>query len=185
MRKNISAFIVVSFVLSGCVSDKERLAQQQNLAAVQSQNAFATSEINACTSKYPQRNRGNVVPWAQCYLVAFDHFAKKPIYIDYDIAYKRLALARAFADGKISLEEFQSEFMNYVSGMKTQLSVRQSQERVASANELAARAVNCSVAQRHLENSDYSGVGSTNGVVAIISLAGAVAQTAATVSACQ
>ena len=187
MRRTISAVIAFGAVLSGCVSDNERLAQQQQLAAVQSQNAAATSEINACKLKYPkdQRNRDNAVPFAQCILSALDHFSTKPNDIAYAISYKRLALARSFADRKLTIEQYQSEFANYISEMRTQLSVRQSQERIASANEQAAHAVNCSVAQQHQANSDYSGIDSTSGVVAIFSLAGAIAETAATVSACQ
>jgi hypothetical protein len=187
MRRTISAVIALGVGLSGCVSDNERLAQQQQFAAVQSQNSAARAEIKACNSKYPkdQRNRANAVPFAQCILTGLDHFVTKPNDIAYAIAYKRLALARSVADMKITLEQAQSEFASYVSEMRTQLSVRQSQERIASANEQAAHAVNCSVAQQHQANSDYSGIDSTSGAVAIISLAGAVAETVATVSACQ
>jgi hypothetical protein len=173
--------------LSGCVSENEQLAQQQQLAAVQSQNSMARSEQNACLSKYPniQIVRRNAVPYAQCMLTALDHFSPRPNDIYYAIAYKRLALARSFSENKITIEEWKSEFASYVSEMQTQLSVRQSQERIASANEQTAHAVKCSVARQDQSHSDYSGIGSTNGVVAILSLAGAVAQTAATVSACQ
>jgi hypothetical protein len=183
--ETLAAFVVLGAVSAGCVSDQERIAQEQRIEAAREQNAAARAALESCKSNYATRNRDNAVPFAECVLNAANMFVPKPNEIQYAIIYKRLALAHDFADGRLTLEQYQSEFMSYAAVMNSKLEMQRNEERIAIANEKAANAATCISAQLRQSNTDYSGVDSRYGAVAIVSLIGEVADSIDTAKACQ
>ena len=170
MKKGI---ILLSALLAACGPSSQQLAQQR---AVQEQNQRAKDQLKKCYVDYPnsQRSRDNAIPFADCVSNAYNMFQKLS-----DIVmlwnYKRRDLAQKFHDGKIDLSEYRLQYAQYQSEMRQQLEDRAARNRLVAAQERQAKAAECIAATNRNTNSDYSGVDSTNGVVAVLSLLGAVA----------
>jgi predicted phage tail protein len=90
---------------------------------------------------------------------------------------KQRAVFEEYAKGRLSLAEARSQIQILAYQVKTQQEMLQNTQQIA-------KNTNCISERQRVAGNDYSGVGSTSGAVAIISLLGAMADGAAVASAC-
>ena len=93
------------------------------------------------------------------------------------ISNKRLDLAERLAAGQITVAGYTSELQVFIYQLETQIQMIANQKAIA-------KNTKCISERQRTAGKDYSGVDSTNGAVAIISLLAAVSDAASVSSAC-
>lgn len=165
------SYPILILFLSGCGPSQQQLAQQSQINA----KSYA---YKACSTKYPFLNESNVknaVPYAKCLIQVFNNYGGSDA--ERVLLYKRLELSEEVASGKISFASAQAQFATIYYQISSQ------QRMIANSNAIAKN-TNCMSERQRVSGHDYSGIGSTNGTVAIVSLLGAMADGAAVSQAC-
>jgi hypothetical protein len=162
--------LAISLFLSGCGPTPQELANQQ----MQQRKSAAFSN---CTRKYPSaaRSASNAKPFAMCIINVLNNYGGTDI--DWLIANKRLQLAEKLSNGSISLTDYNTEFQTFIYQLKTQQQILATQQAIA-------KNTHCISERQRVAGSNYSGIDSTNGFVAVTSLLAAVGDAAAVSSAC-
>ena len=173
LRGPISAtptLLMISLALGGCAPSPQQLAQQ-------ARQREKTAAYSYCTTKYPAsaRTASNAVPFAKCVLQVLDNFGGSAA--DRVIASKRYELAEKFRNGEITYAGYAAQFRSEV------YQIRAQQEMLENTRQVAKN-TNCIRERQRVSANDYSGIDSTNGVIAVASLLGAVADGAAVSRAC-
>ena len=183
--KLYATIVVSSFILTGCGPSPRQLEMQAQQARIQQQDRASNEDMQTCSITYPveQRSPKNAVAMANCVLSAYERRATKNDLVE-AIQYKRLELAEKYAAGKLTLAEYASQFRDYSASIHSQLIMRENQAQMVAAAQSTAKSAQCAVAQQRSANSDYTGVNSTNGYVAVASLLGAIGDGVHVASAC-
>ena len=168
-KKTITRVFIITFtsiLLSGCGPSQQQLNAQANARG-------RLVAFNECKIKYPKQS--NVLPYSKCVVQVFNRFGGSDA--ERVLVYKRLDLAEQIAAGKISYASAQSQYSVVEYQVK-------SQQQMLENSQAIAKNTNCISQRQRVAGNNYSGVDSTNGAVAIISLLGAVADGASVANAC-
>ena len=181
-KMHIFAAIIATLVLSACGPSQEQVARQQ---AIEQQNARATAARQRCIADFgpPPRTREAAVPRIQCIAAAYLlRYSPDNIWIS---AHQRSSyFAERFRDGFIDHSEYQFLMGQSDADAQRQIEDRNARDRIVAAQERQVRAINCMSARQDNMYRDESGLNSTNGAVAIISLIGVVAGAMNQIAAC-
>ena len=177
--------ISLSTLLTGCGPSPGQLAIQAEQSRLDQLDRASDAATRACGATYPpdQRSRINAVPFAKCMNSAYEQRGRKTDLLE-AMNFKRLELAEKLSAGKITVAEYMSQLSSFRSEVISQYESRYNQAQMVAAAQSTARSANCAVVQQRTANSDYSGVNSTNGVVAVASLLAAVGDGVAQARAC-
>ena len=173
----------VGFLLASCGPSQEQVAEEQ---AFRQQFATAKSATGKCQAEYgslESRTRENAVPAAQCYLAAQKMYPTKD---DTWVLFRQrnLFISEKYRDGAISADEFVYFINQSHAEAKNSYENKVARERLVKAQEQQAKEARCLSAKHAANTADSSGIESSNGFIAIISLLGAIARTVDVVREC-
>lgn len=142
-----------------------------------SSNTARSQAYQACNAQYPaeKRTAQNAVPYAKCMMKVVATYGDSELV--QLITMKRLELAEKLKNGRISLAEYQHQFKDYAYQIKVQQQILENQKKIAKNTE-------CISERQRVAGNDYSGVNSTSGAVAVISLLAAVSDGMSVAAAC-
>jgi len=173
--------LIATLVLSACGPSQEQVARQQ---AIAQQNARANAEMQRCNTIYPPpATREQAVPWANCSLNAV-RLLYNPNSILIELLQGGVVLAERYRDGFINSSELQYLWTQARNNAQRQIDDQNARARIVAAQERQARDINCMSARQNNMYRDESGLNSTNGAVAIISLLGVVGGAMNQIAAC-
>ena len=176
------AMLVATLALSACGPSQEQVARQQ---AIAQQNARANAEMQRCNTIYPPpATREQAVPWANCSLDAA-RLLYNPNNILIELMQGGVVIAERYRDGFINSSELQYLWTQARNNAQRQIDDQNARARIVAAQERQARDINCMSARQNNMYRDESGLTSTNGAVAIISLLGVIGGAMNQAAACR
>jgi hypothetical protein len=177
------AMLAATLVLSACGPSQEQVARQP---AIEQQNARSDAEFDRCISNYgpPPRARNAAVALNQCVATAYGS-RYNPDTILMNMYQRSIYFAERYRDGFIDHSTYQFLVNQSFHDAQRQIEDRNARDRIVAAQERQARDVNCMSARQNNMYRDESGLNSTNGAVAIISLLGVIGGAMNQAAACR
>ena len=177
------AMLAATLALSACGPSQEQVARQQ---AIAQQNARANAGIQRCAADFgpPPRARDAAVPFQQCLMAAYISLYS-PDNIWLSTLRSKMYFAERYRDGIIDQSTYSFLANQADADARRQIEDRNARDRIVAAQERQARDINCMSARQDNMYRDESGLNSTNGAVAIISLLGVVAGAMNQAAACR